>query len=555
MDGYSRHDIRRWVDNVLLQSHSDELDEENHVDGFQLGEGVTLEAGEHNNLSARSEPVFQFIDDPVDNKSVSTKTATTTKKTVKSTKSTKTVSVAGSTPTEPETTSIGIEPPTLTQSLPTPAVTFTVSTVSASAQPQPITTLTPISHSARPAPTKTKDHNDEPEKTSSATITSGFVTMTTGSSTTAIAASIAITSSVTTSVLTSATASPAINNGAALEGVQQKEAAHGHMSGGAKAGIAIGVVAGVAMFGIVCFWLLKCFRSRKSEADSESSIRAFLSGEKSGENGLPPPATAAGGAGADQLSTNFDPRSNSQILDELIAASYAHQNGHDNTNNTYSIPNGYVLPTALDEKRADSAHPVTIIRPAPTHQPEIRKSVASWLRKHHPLKLNPLSIRGSTFSAFSRRASSAYGSSQQGGGRESIASDYPATPYDPDAPPMPEIPATYFNEISKPLSPMPKKPPTAAQNMKAMKFQSMWSDSSAGTDMDQDRSRMTVSSEGNESLFNLYNGQMQGGQEGKSPSQVVTSLSPPPLVINRQDQDQGQGQGQAQRASSPTLRP
>ena len=120
---------------------------------------------------------------------------------------------------------------------------------------------------------------------------------------------------------------------------------------------------------------------------------------------------------------------------------------------------------------------------------------------------------------------------------------------------MPEIPATYFNEISKPLSPMPKKPPTAAQNMKAMKFQSMWSDSSAGTDMDQDRSRMTVSSEGNESLFNLYNGQMQGGQEGKSPSQVVTSLSPPPLVINRQDQDQGQGQGQAQRASSPTLRP
>lgn len=322
------------------------------------------------------------------------------------------------------------------------------------------------------------------------------------------------------------------------------------------------------MLGVVLFWLFKCFRSRKSEADSESSIRAFLSGGKSGpgDGGLPPPATAAGaGVGADQLSANFDPRSNSQILDELIAASYAHQNGQDNNaNNNYSIPNGYVLSsTALDEKQADGAYPVTIIQPAPTHQPEVRKSVASWLRKHHPLKLNPLSIRGSTFSAFSsRRASSAYGSSQQGGGggggRDSMASsDYPSpTSYDPDAPPMPEIPATYFNEISKPLSPMPKKLPTAAQNMKAMKFQSVWSDSSAGTDMDQaDRSRMTVSSEGNESLFNLYEG---GDGQVRSPSQVVTSLSPPPpppLALKDQGQGQGEGQGQGQGASSPPLRP
>lgn len=303
------------------------------------------------------------------------------------------------------------------------------------------------------------------------------------------------------------------------------------------------------MLGIVLFWLFKCFRSRNSEGESESSIRAFLSGGRSGDVGLPPPATAAGaGVGADQLSTNFDPRSNSQILDELIAASYAHQNGQDGTNNTYSIPNGYVLPaTVPDEKRADGAHPVTIIQPAPTHQPEVRKSVASWLRKHHPLKLNPLSIRGSTFSAFSRRASSAYGSQQ---GRDSMASSYPPpTPYNPDAPPMPDIPATYFNDIPKPLSPMPKKPPTAAQNMKAMKFQSTWSDSSAGTDatgMDQERSRMTVSSEGDESLWNLYAG--VDGQV-RVPSQVVTSLSPPPLVLK------GHDHGQGQRTSSPTLRP
>ncbi|KAJ4416597.1 hypothetical protein N0V85_002229 [Neurospora sp. IMI 360204] len=417
-------------------------------------------------------------------------------------------------------------------------------------------------------PEETKDHDRDHgkhEKTDSASVTDGFVTVTTSrSSSIAITTPIAVSASVTTtSVLTSATASPAISNGAALGEAQQMETSSGHMSGGAKAGIAIGVVAGVVMLGIVLFWLFKCFRSRKSEADSESSIRAFLSGGKSGPNdgGLPPPATAAGaGVGADQLSANSDPRSNSQILDELIAASYAHQNGQEQ-----SIPDGYILSsTALDEKQADGAYPVTIIQPAPTHQPEVRKSVASWLRKHHPLKLNPLSIRGSTFSAFSSRsrASSAYGSSQQGGGggggggggRDSMASDYPSpTSYDPDAPPLPEIPATYFNEISKPLSPMPKKLPTAAQNMKAMKFQSVWSDSSAGTDMmdQQDRSRMTVSSEGNESLFNLYEG---GDGQVRSPSQVVTSLSPPPPLAVK-DQGQVQGQGEGQRASSPPLRP
>ncbi|EGZ76902.1 hypothetical protein NEUTE2DRAFT_153674 [Neurospora tetrasperma FGSC 2509] len=504
-------------------------------------------------MKTKSEEEIEFVDGPVDD-----------------TQSTESASVAGSTPTEPETTA---EHPTFTQPLPPPA-TFTIRTITASAQPQPLTTLTPITHSARPLPTTTRDEDDDPgktkdrdrdrdgkhEKTDSASVTDGFTTVTTSlNSTIAITTPTptAVFASVTSSVLISATASPAINNGAALQGAQQKGTSSGHMSGGAKAGIAIGVAAGVSMLAIVLFWLIKCFCSRKSEADTESSIRAFLSGGKSspGDGGLPPPATAAG-AGAGHLSSNFDPRSNSQILDELIAASYAHQNGQDS-----SIPNGYVLPdptTALDEKQADGAYPVTIIQPAPTHQPEIRKSVASWLRKHHPLKLNPLSIRGSTFSAFSsRRASSAYSSSQQGGGggggggaRDSLVSDYPSpTSYDPDAPPLPEIPATYFNEIPKPLSPMPKKLPTAAANMKAMKFQSVWSDSSAGTDMD--RSRMTVSTEGNESLFNLYEG---GDGQVRVPSQVVTSLSPPPPLMNK-DQDQGKDQGQGQRASSPTLRP
>lgn len=241
MDGYTRHDIRRWVDDVLLHTRSDGTDDKKEV--FELGKGATVEAGDHENLSARSEPVLEFIDDSDVKSTVSAKTASTTKtavESVKSVKSTESVSVAGSTPTEPDLT---IEPPTFTESLPPPPVTFTIGTITASVQPQPITTLTPITHSARPPPTKTKDQHDKPEKTSSATVTDGFVTVTTSSSSTpAITTSVAVISSATTSAFTSATASPAINNGAALEEAQQKETAHGHMSGGAKAGIAIGVV-------------------------------------------------------------------------------------------------------------------------------------------------------------------------------------------------------------------------------------------------------------------------------------------------------------------------
>ena len=78
-----------------------------------------------------------------------------------------------------------------------------------------------------------------------------------------------------------------------------------------------------------------------------------------------------------------DPRTDSQILDDLMAQAYAHQNGG-------GIPTGYVV--SSDEKKQNGTV-VTILdgAPPPGHQPEIRSSIASWLRRHHPLQLNPMS--------------------------------------------------------------------------------------------------------------------------------------------------------------------
>src|SRR5207237_1195740 len=59
----------------------------------------------------------------------------------------------------------------------------------------------------------------------------------------------------------------------------------------------------------------------------------------------------------------------SQILRDLLAAAHAHQNGAaSDTSST------------LDEKAAGAV----------VENAQIRHSIASWLRRHHPLKLNPM---------------------------------------------------------------------------------------------------------------------------------------------------------------------
>lgn len=87
-----------------------------------------------------------------------------------------------------------------------------------------------------------------------------------------------------------------------------------------------------------------------------------------------------------------DTRTDSQILDELMNTAYAHQNG------------GVVT----DEKRKtrlDSTNPsegaVEEGVSFPYHTAKIRPSIASWLRRHHPLQLNSLSRWSATTTASS----------------------------------------------------------------------------------------------------------------------------------------------------------
>lgn len=71
-------------------------------------------------------------------------------------------------------------------------------------------------------------------------------------------------------------------------------------------------------------------------------------------------------------------RTDAEILRDLMATAHAHQNGGAGL-----IPEGYVV---AGEKKTDS-----LVVP----QAEIRSSIASWLRRHHPLQLNPMSDRNS----------------------------------------------------------------------------------------------------------------------------------------------------------------
>ncbi|GKT51948.1 uncharacterized protein ColSpa_12129 [Colletotrichum spaethianum] len=90
-------------------------------------------------------------------------------------------------------------------------------------------------------------------------------------------------------------------------------------------------------------------------------------------------------------------RSPSSVMAELMGHAYANENGnaggyYGNDRNSLT-PEGY-----LDEKRYDPARQLPVLEPAPVAQPNVRNSIASWIRRHHPLKLNPLSGRSSVYS-------------------------------------------------------------------------------------------------------------------------------------------------------------
>ncbi|KAK4220299.1 hypothetical protein QBC37DRAFT_5773 [Rhypophila decipiens] len=177
----------------------------------------------------------------------------------------------------------------------------------------------------------------------------------------------------------------------------------GGLNAGAKAGIAVGTIAGVALLAGLLFFLWRWKRARKGHRLDDDAPEL-------------PYSNANNQTGATGPSATIDPRSNSQILDDLIAASYAHQNGG-------TMPAGGVW-SAQDEKRdlehANVANIAPQSRQLEDDQPQIRFSIASWLRRHHPLKLNPMgSKRGSMASS---AVSSAFSRSGSGASKNSVSS-------------------------------------------------------------------------------------------------------------------------------------
>ncbi|KAK3335286.1 hypothetical protein B0T19DRAFT_470577 [Cercophora scortea] len=235
------------------------------------------------------------------------------------------------------------------------------------------------------------------------------------------------------------------------------------LSSGAKAGIAIGTIAGVAILVALFLFFRKRYIARFNQ--TVPAQNPPFNGNVAQSRGPP------------------DARTQSQILDELMAASYAHQNGGAAPAPAASFnafPNGYMA----DEKESDGSYPVTIIQPIPQRQPELRTSFASWLRRHHPLKLNPLSTRGSMFSVASRAT-----------GTESNYRDTMAPDAD-QVPPMPAMPALAMH------SAMYK----SAQPGDRPNYKSGWSESSDGTAASSRASEMPLS-EGNTSIFRMYGGE------------------------------------------------
>ncbi|KAK1994407.1 hypothetical protein LX36DRAFT_208311 [Colletotrichum falcatum] len=112
-------------------------------------------------------------------------------------------------------------------------------------------------------------------------------------------------------------------------------------------------------------------------------------------------------------------RAPSSVMAELMGQAYAAENGgyYGNPDRNSLTPQGY-----LDEKRFDPARQLPILEPAPVAQPNVRSSIASWVRRHHPLKLNPLSGRSSVYST----------------GGAAVDAAAPAA-----APPVPAVPAVY----------------------------------------------------------------------------------------------------------------
>ncbi|TKW52182.1 hypothetical protein CTA1_8138 [Colletotrichum tanaceti] len=166
--------------------------------------------------------------------------------------------------------------------------------------------------------------------------------------------------------------------------------------------IAFGTIAIAALFlvlGVAIWWCVRCRKRRRARRMHDRNI--------SPDGSFWDPSAAAAAA----VTAAPVRRSPSSVMAELMDHAYAAENGHgappggtypggayyagdDDADDRNSLaPRGYYL----DEKRHDSDHParhIPIPEPAPVAQPDVRNSFASWVRRHHPLKQNPMSGGG-----------------------------------------------------------------------------------------------------------------------------------------------------------------
>ena len=133
-----------------------------------------------------------------------------------------------------------------------------------------------------------------------------------------------------------------------------------------------------------------------------------------------------------------DTRTDSQILDELMNKAYSHQNGGvDVTDEKRHTNDGTASSGDVDEGVS-----------FPYHQAKIRPSIASWLRRHHPLQLNSLSRWSST-----------------------TTSSVPTTPF-----------MNRATETVPPVPPVPAVLSVTGMGRQSSRFKSVWSDTTADSD-------------------------------------------------------------------------
>ncbi|KZL75641.1 hypothetical protein CI238_04867 [Colletotrichum incanum] len=150
--------------------------------------------------------------------------------------------------------------------------------------------------------------------------------------------------------------------------------------------MAFGTIAIAALFlviGVGIWWCLRYQKRRKARQMYERNISPDGSFWDPSATFSAPTATVR--------------RSPSSVMAELMGHAYVTENGnaggyYGNDRNSLT-PEGY-----LDEKRYDPSRQLPILEPAPVAQPNVRNSIASWIRRHHPLKLNPMSGRSSVYS-------------------------------------------------------------------------------------------------------------------------------------------------------------